>query len=111
MGSYTPHYTESDFQRVLRREFAGEAEEANALLQQYGSETNHAGPLRVRMACLKLANGNLGQLQRYVQAACGDPRDVLAWAEYRNMWRAKGSEALARAAKLDWQELQEWLKQ
>ena len=109
MGYYTPQYTESDFARVLAREFPGCIQEAKAVLLQYAKESYHTCPLRVHMACLKLARGDIARLREYVQAACGDPRDVLAWAEYRHTWRAKSSKARAVAVETDWRELQEWL--
>jgi hypothetical protein len=110
MGAHIPEYSESDFERVLVREFPGAAtEEARAVLLRYGKESYHSWPLRVHMACMKLADGNLDNLRKYVKAACGDPRDVLAWGEYGHSWSASGKEEQQAARTQDWEELQEWL--
>ena len=58
---------------------------------------------------MKLADGNLDSLREYVKAACGDPRDVLAWGEYSRSWNASGKEERRTAMKQDWEELQQWL--
>lgn len=105
-----PEYSEADFERVLAREFpGGSAEDARAVLLIYGSDASHASTLRVRMACLKLASGDLARLRDAVNAACGDSRDVLAWAEYGHAWDARDPAEKQAARKRDWQELQEWL--
>lgn len=110
MSQKIPEYTEKDFERILLREFPnGEAEEARKVLQAYGKESYQSWPLRVHIACLKLARGDISSLRKYVKAACGDPRDVLLWAEYSRSWNAKGSMAKAQASADDWKELQEWI--
>ena len=110
MTSHIPEYTDADCERVLARECPGDAaEEARAVLRGYGRESGHCSPLRVRMACLKLAAGDLARLQEYVRAACGDPRDVLAWGEYGHSWNAKGAADKKAARQRDWHELREWL--
>ena len=110
MSQRTPEYTEADFERVLAREFpGGTTEAARGVLMSYGVDESHAWPLRVRMACMKLAAGDIEELRKYVQAACGDPRDVLAWGEYGNSWNAKGAAELREALKKDQKELKEWL--
>jgi len=103
-------YTEDDFERVLAREFPAEDRtHILGVLSQYGAQHWQTASLRVQMACLKLARGNLAKLQEYVAIACKDPRDVLSWAEYSNYGRARGDEQRARAIATDWSELQEWL--
>ncbi len=110
MGQQVPEYSESDFERVLAREFPSESvAEAREILLRYGKESYESWPLRVRMGCLKLAGGEIAQLKKMVKVACGDPRDLLAAAEYRRSWDAKGAAAQFQAAQEDWKELQEWL--
>lgn len=108
--SHIPEYTDADFERVLAREFPdGRAYEARIELLKCGDESPHSSALRVRMACLKLAAGDLTRLRDSVNAACGDPRDVLAWAEYGHSWNARDAAEKRSARKRDWEELQEWL--
>lgn len=47
-----------------------------ARLSRYGREDWQREVLRVQMACLKCANGDLDALEREVEAACSDYRDV-----------------------------------
>ena len=107
-----PHgsYTEADLERVLARDYpAGSIPAAKALLERYGPEDWHREILRVRMACLKLAAGDLKALEREVGCACMDYRDVLGPAEYPTWDRARTPEAKERAIERDWKQLQEWL--
>lgn len=111
MSQHIPEYTDSDFERVLAREFPGSAsEEARRILMAYGLDPCHSWPLRVRMACIRLARGSLVNLGKYIEAACGDPRDVLAWAEYGNFWGARSAADRRAASRKDCDELQEWLR-
>jgi hypothetical protein len=79
-----PKVTEADFERLLAREFPNDAAAARGILEQYGTEKweRDFGLLRVRIAVLKLAEGNLESLQRHLATAKQDPRDVVAFAEY-----------------------------
>jgi len=59
-----------------------------ASLDRYGTEDYHRGRERVQLAILKLCDEKAGaDPAEYVDAACGDYRDVLAWAEYPNQMR------------------------
>jgi hypothetical protein len=110
MGQRIPEYSYADFNRVLQREFPGGAgKEALSVLQTFSEGQWQGGSLRVHMACLKLANGNIASLRKYIQAAYGDPRDVIAWAEYGSYMKAKDPSSQQAAIEQDWQELQEWL--
>jgi hypothetical protein len=62
--------------------------QAQALLDTYGGESWHKERDRVHLAILKLSAGELGRLHHYVEAAKQDYRDVLAWAEYPEQFRA-----------------------
>jgi len=44
--------------------------------------------IRVQLAALKLANGHMDSLRRYIDAAKSDYRDVLVPAEYPKYWKA-----------------------
>ena len=108
-----PHgtYTEDDLRRVIVRDFGESAlPSVMKLLLRYREEDGQREMLRVRMACLKLANGNLQALEREVAAACADYRDVLGPAEYPTYGRAKTEAEKDRAIERDWAQLQAWLK-
>lgn len=110
MGQKVPEYSYTDLNRVLAREYPGETgKEALSVLGVFSEEQWQGWSLRVHMACLKLARGNIADLKKYVQVACGDPRDVIAWAEYGRYMKAKDPSAKQKATEEDWRELQEWL--
>jgi hypothetical protein len=106
MGQGIPDYTRSDLERVLNRDFPSSVAEAKKILQEFDDAR---WQLRTHMACLKLANGDLEELRKYVEAACGDPRDVISAAEYGRYSRTTDPAAQEKANAADWQELQEWL--
>lgn len=83
-----PTVTDQDVERILRRDFAEDEEEARALLMSYGSEDWHRETRRVRVAALKLANGDLARLRVAVDTAKADYRDVLGPAEYPQYLKA-----------------------
>ena len=65
-----------------------EAADVLAHLDRYGAEDYHREKERVQLAILKLCDEKAGaDPAEYVDAACGDYRDVLAWAEYPNQMR------------------------
>ena len=53
-----------------------------AMLNEYGTEPYEQERERVQLAILKLAEGDIDKLLHFTQAAKGDFRDVLYWAEY-----------------------------
>jgi hypothetical protein len=110
MSQPTPHYTEDDLKRVIARDFpAKSVTEVMTLLASYGAESWQREILRVQMACLKCANGDVIGLRRAVSRACSDYRDVLAEAEYPEYMHAHGPEAQKTAIESDWRQLQAWL--
>ena len=105
-----PTYREEDIDRVILRDFgAGAAAEARSMLEVYGTEEWHREALRVRMACLKLANGKIEELKKHIGIACNDYRDVLAMGEYSEYMRAKNESQRKKAIASDWAALQSWL--
>jgi hypothetical protein len=107
-----PHgsYTEADLERIIARDFSPESIPAvKALLSRYGHEDWHREILRVQMACLKCANGDLKALEQEVGVACADYRDVLSSAEYPSYYQAHTEAAKERAIEKDWKQLQDWL--
>jgi hypothetical protein len=53
-----------------------------AILNQYGTRSYEHEQEQVQLAILKLSNGSIEGLHRYVPAAKDDFRDVLRWAYY-----------------------------
>src|SRR5262245_19325929 len=84
----TPTVSRADVERVVRRDFGPELlPQVLSILDEYVELERE----RVQVAVLKLANGNLDDLRRYIESAKCDWRDVLGPAEYplytRKMFR------------------------
>jgi len=74
--------------RVILREFANEEyDRVVEVLSQYGTERHHLERNRVRISILKLANGDLFNLERQIKVACVDFRDVIAAAEMPGQYK------------------------
>ena len=72
-----PNVSSADVERIVLRDFGPNARnEASAIIARYGAESWHQSQPRVHLAILKLAQGQLGQLQMFVRSAIEDPRDV-----------------------------------
>lgn len=83
-----PEITPDDVKRIVRRDFpTARYEDVMAIVAEYIGRWESATP-RVQLAALKLANGHLDSLRRYVVAAKQDYRDVLVPAEYPKYWKA-----------------------
>lgn len=111
----TPDVTQSDIKRVVARDFSkGEVEEVFRLLDKYGKEKWEREPLRVRLAALKLADGNLERLRSEIDNAACDYRDVLGPAEYplaTKKWSKMNKMAEAEKQEIygkDWRQYLEW---
>ena len=63
-------------------------------LARYGAESYEPEHDRVRLAILKLADGDAEHVQSLVATAKRDFRDVLAWAEYPEQMSAEWSRRL-----------------
>ena len=106
-----PHYTEDDLERIVARDFPQACiPEVRSLFSRYGNESGQHEKVRVQMACLKCANGNLEALEQTVGIACRDYRDVLADAEYPSYSYDLSREAMEQAIESDWNQLQEWFE-
>jgi hypothetical protein len=103
-------YAEADLERIIARDFAPESiPRVKALLSRYGKESWQWEVLRVQMACLKCASGDLEALERAVADACRDYRDALSPAEYPTYRKARTPEDKQKAIESDWKQLQSWL--
>ena len=117
MDQPVPDVSETDVARVVRRDFAPDQIDAvMTILNEYGTAEGQRGYHRVRLAALKLANGNIDQLRRQINIAKLDYRDVLAPAEYPDyMKMVPPSEKIAeddrqKIIRSDWDQYQSWLK-
>jgi len=84
-----------------------------ARLDRYGAEEHHRERERVQLAVLKLSEeeGRDDPLH-YVEVACADYRDVLAWAESPNLLRSPPNidpRERARLIALDEAQYRAWL--
>jgi hypothetical protein len=111
----TPTVTSEDVERIVQRDFpADKVPEAAAILDQYGKESWHREVHRVRVAALKLAEGNIERLRCEIEGAKRDYRDVLAAAEYPGYFkRVPGPGKLPadqekRIIDADWKQYQDW---
>ncbi len=111
-----PDVTGEDVTRIALRDF-GEQQVALVLsiLDEYGKQTWNNPSARVRLAILKLANGDLDRLLDHTQVAIQDYRDVLAYAEYPRYMREVGFDDPPEDVKNtvieeDWQQYCEWLQ-
>ena len=106
-----PKVTESDVRRIVLRDFGKEGQtEALAVLDECPGESCP----RVRLAILKLANGDMNILKENVVTATRDFRDVLAFAEYPRWSKEIGFDKAPRALeqeviKADWLQYRQWL--
>jgi hypothetical protein len=91
-----------------------------AALATYGTESHEGEQERVRLAILKLAEGDAAQLPALVATAKRDYRDVLMWAEYPEQgratwaWRANLTQAdqdrLRELRRRDREQYEAWLR-
>jgi hypothetical protein len=86
-----------------------------AVLEECTSQWE-SGTIRVRIAALKLANGNLDCLRMHIAKAQKDYRDILVAAEYPEYWKATcAGEKLTKKerqqlADADWEQYEGWLQ-
>ncbi len=107
----TPTVTDEDVRRVAIRDF-GEANLSFVLsiLDEYGKQEWPRGCARVRLAIMKLANGDMDRLLDETQVATVDYRDVISPAEYPTYsWDEKDEVKKQISYKDDWKQYSEWL--
>lgn len=111
-----PDVTDEDVKRIALRDF-GDAQAALALsiLEEFGKQDWNRPDPRVRLAILKLANGDLDRLLNETQTAIQDYRDVLSGAEYPRYMREIGFGDVPETVQQaviddDWRQYHEWLQ-
>jgi hypothetical protein len=114
-----PDVAQEDVERIVRRDFPAEQfPEIIAVLGEFDSPWESTR-IRVRIAVLKLADGDVKALRKNVALANQDYRDILVLAEYPGYWRATSSvrslpptlSANERQdiTDADWKQYQNWL--
>ena len=111
-----PDVTQDDVERIVRRDFpAIKFEDVIAILAEYVTQGD-GGAIRVRLAALKLADGDLDSLRKHIATANRDYRDVLVAAEYTEFWKATSRvHTLPRSEHerlfdADWKQYENWLR-
>lgn len=87
MENKIPDITSNDIKRIIKRDFPNDdLAEIMEMLSEYKSNTIK-GRNRIHACILKLANGDKYSIEKYVERAKCDSRDVIAWAEYPNQFK------------------------
>jgi hypothetical protein len=114
MRQPVPNVAPADVERIVRRDFPEQVEHVMEILRDYGAEDSQREVDRVRLAILKLANGDLQKLRQQLNVAKCDYRDVLAPAEYPGYLRAAPALSLPANAdqngivSSDWEQYDVW---
>jgi len=110
-----PQITERDIKRLITREFPNENyDEVYSILCVYGKESYEKESLRVYADSIKLSEGKLELLKKYIDAAKCDYRDIMSWAEYptySKSWsdmKDLSANEQNQIMDSDWQQYQNW---
>lgn len=117
MPDFVPQLSEATIQKLEESIFPSDAtDHVLSMLATYGTKPHHLERNRVHAAVLKIANGDLAELQRQLAIADRDFRDVVGAAEYPSQMRIGfvgmeriGPERLQELREFDWQEYSAWL--
>jgi len=117
MDQPIPDVTEKDVERIAIRDFGDKCfSQVMEILHEYGKqEWNRPGSPRVRLAILKLANGDLEKLKEHTKVAIVDFRDVLTMAEYPRFTNEIGFNKADKKVENevindDWNQYREWFE-
>jgi uncharacterized protein YbaA (DUF1428 family) len=88
--------------------------EALSILDLYGQASHEREIVRVQLAMVKAAEGQVAILRKCLAAAKSDYRDVLAWAEYpeemkKDTWRMKDQKMVSEIRARDRKQYLDWL--
>ena len=114
MDQKTPQISDMKIKQIIGRDFSDEeASEVEDLLRLYKAD-NANGKNRVCASILKLSNGKIELIKKYVEQANIDYRDLIALSEYPNYSEHAFEDDLPdyRKKKLlddDWKQYQRWL--
>ncbi len=115
----TPDVTSNDVERIVRRDYSETqfSSVVDVLKIYEQSPSGRRELVRVQLAVLKLANGDLNALRKHIDIAAQDFRDVLGPAEYpeysaKVAFRSRDVPATEkeRIIDRDWKQYQDWLR-
>ena len=110
-----PEVSLKDVQRVIERDFgSSQHERVMSVLLGFEGVVHEHVRARVLLSVLKMADGDIEKVEKYVLLALKDYRDVLAMAEYPGWAREDGIEPLDEATEQevireDWLQYIDWL--
>lgn len=114
MEQPVPKVSRMDLERIVRREFSeNDYNEVMKTLEEYGRDDWQRENVRVQLAVLKLARGDMSKVCSYIELAKCDYRDVLAPAEYPSYIDTVGKLTIQEKKKIieaDWQQYLSWFK-
>ncbi len=103
--------------RIMEKLFpeAEVREEVYSILNSYGGASWQPESARVKLAILKLSNGNPDQIRYFTVQACRDYRDILASAETPKQLanpfiRKNDPEGYSQLGEEDKKEYQDWIR-
>ncbi|WNM18064.1 hypothetical protein [Flavobacterium capsici] len=107
-----PKITDTILERIIERDFRENSTEVKIKLKQIKSDTE-SGKKRISAAILKLANGNLKDVEKYIEVSNVDFRDVISQAEYPRCsklgFEVMEKPGIEKVYAEDWKEYTEWL--
>ena len=107
-----PQITDIILERIIKRDFRDDFIQVKNKLKQIESESE-SGRNRISAAVLKLANGNLKDVEKYIELSNVDFRDVIFWAENPRYSKLEFVEmeklGIEKVYLEDWNEYSEWL--
>ena len=107
-----PNITKTILERIIERDFNENSAAVKIKLKQIESDSE-SGKNRISAAILKLANGNLKQVEKYITVSKVDFRDVISQAEYPRCselgFEAMEKPGIEKVYLEDWNEYSEWL--
>jgi len=106
-----------DIERIIDRDYTlHKKSKVFAVLNQYSSDSKKLD-FRVWAGALKISEGDLGKLEKNIEKANSDFRDILAFAEYPKYSDQVGFDTdefteaeLDSIIEEDWKQYQQWLK-
>ncbi len=107
-----PKITESILEKIIARDFKGELANVKDVLEKIESDSD-IGKKRISAAILKLADGNLKEVEKYIQDGNIDFRDIISQAEYPRCsklgFEAINNPNIKKVYLEDWKEYTKWL--
>lgn len=109
MSDYTPTVSKADLDRIISRDYSHHPEAAIwEVLHRYGHGEAH----RIYAAALKEGEGDLVKLERAIELANLDYRDLLMAAEYPNQAKqGYSASASPEVIEADLSQYSDWFKQ